>query len=338
MPLDAHYFDGLSSRRQSVHLSASAAGLVIEGEDGTVRAIPAVDIHVSEPQGHAPRTLRFADEKAFCEVAQGPEFDALLNSLDYRTPVVVHLQSRWRWVGASLAAIALFVVWGYFWGLPWGAKMLAPLVPVTAMHPVSNMVLAQMDEQWLQPSKLPKERQEKLRAGFWQLTTADPNLLPYKGQMALHFRAAPILGPNAFALPDGQIVLLDELVALGEDDEMLAVLAHEIGHLSKRHGIRQLIQTSVVAAVAAAWLGDISSAAAALSAVVLESKYSRDMEREADKYAAGLLEQQGKSPELLARALEKLERYERDKGNGGRDWLSSHPDTEERTRRLRGNH
>ena len=350
--MEAHYFDGQTSRRQIVRLSGSAAGLLIENAEGKRRAIPTADIRVSEPQGSAPRTLRFAGDETFCEVAQGAELDALLTDIGYRASVVMRLQSKWRWVGASLAGVILVFVAGYFWGLPWGAKALAPQVPVTAMHPISNMALAQLDKEWLTPSELAKERQEKLRAGFWQLVAADPALLSYEGQMALHFRAFPRHGPNAFAFPDGQIVLLDELVALhDDDDEILAVLAHEIGHLSKRHGIRQLIQHSVMAAVAAAWFGDISQAAVMVSTVLLTSGYSRDMEREADDYAASLLKQQGKSPELLATALEKMERADGKRGQEEDaeesdpekkdktrflDWLSSHPDTQERIRRLRG--
>ncbi|MDR0233940.1 MAG: M48 family metallopeptidase [Zoogloeaceae bacterium] len=348
MTLEAHYFDGLSSRRQSVRLSADHASLLIEGAADGGRAIPVADVQVSERQGQAPRTLRFKGEKSFCEVAQSQELEALLTELGYRPSVVVRMQDRWRWALASFVGIVLIFVAGYFWGLPWGAKVLAPHVPVSAMRPISAAALEQLDKFVLEPSALPEERQEKLREGFRQLVAADPDLLPYDGFISLGFRAAPKIGPNAFALPDGQIVLFDEMVkVLHEDDEILAVLAHELGHLSKRHGIRQLVQGSVVAAVAAAWLGDISVAASTLGAVLLESGYSRDMEREADDYAAGALERQGKSPDLLANALAKMEKAHRkempdsdqneeDEGeNKFLDWISSHPDTAERIRRLR---
>jgi Zn-dependent protease with chaperone function len=151
------------------------------------------------------------------------------------------------------------------------------------------------------------------------------------------------MGPNAFALPDGQIVLLDELIELLDDEEVLAVLAHEFGHVSHRHGIRQLIQSSVVAAVVTAWLGDISFIAASLGTVLLDSGYSREMEFDADRYAAEMLTHQGASPDFLAGALEKLETAHRGKtstpdtedGKGSKDWISTHPNTSERVRRLR---
>ncbi|MCL2075471.1 MAG: M48 family metallopeptidase [Betaproteobacteria bacterium] len=347
MPLEAHYFDGQSSRRRPARLSKSHAGLLIENEDGGQRAIPIADIRVSEPQGAAPRTLRFEGDNAFCEVAQGAGFDALLLELGYRAPTIVHMQSRWRWVLASLLGVILVFVAGYLWGLPWGAKVIAPHVPVAAMRPISEAALEQLDEYLLKPSAMPEERREKLQAGFLRLAALDPELTAYDDYISLNFRSSPGIGPNAFVFPDGQIVLLDELANLhDDDDEILAVLAHELGHLRGRHGVRQLIQSSVVAAVAAAWLGDISFAAVTLGSALLSSGYSRDMEREADDYAAELLRRQGKSPELLVNALEKLEMAYRkkmsasDREKEGKedkflDWISSHPNTDERIRRLR---
>ncbi|MDR0250293.1 MAG: M48 family metallopeptidase [Burkholderiales bacterium] len=319
---------------------------MIEGASSGQRAIPMADIRISEQQGRAPRTLRFEGDNAFCEIAQSPKLDVLLKELGYRASTVVRLQNRWRWVFASLASIALIFVAGYLWGLPWGAKALAPHIPIAAMHPVSSTALEQLDKSLFKPSALPEKRQEKLLDGFRQFAAADPDLALYSEYISLNFRSAPRIGPNAFAFPDGQIVLLDELVALhDEDDEILAVLVHELGHLSKRHGIRQLIQTSVIAAVFAAWFGDVSFATTALYTTLLHLGYSRDMEREADDYAAEWLRHQGKSPDLLADTLEKMEEEYRkkmptsdqDRKENFLDWVSSHPNTDERIRRLRGN-
>ncbi|MDR1423654.1 MAG: M48 family metallopeptidase [Azoarcus sp.] len=350
--LDAHYYDGRSSRRQPVRLSVDDAHLLLDSPEGVRRSIPAAAVRASEAQGSAPRTLRFVNDNAFCEVGQGPELDALLTALCHRDSIAVRLQNRWRWALASLASIALILLAAYFWGLPWGAKFIAPHVPVTAMRSLSDETLAQLDKYLFKPSALPEDRRRKLQDDFQKFAAADPGLAPYGDRLVLSFRASPAIGPNAFALPGGQIVLLDELVALYDDDaEILAILGHELGHLSKRHGIRMLIQSSAVAVISAAWLGDISYAVGAVSGALLSSGYSRDMEREADDYAAERLRQRGESPALLASALEKLEaahhhlrraQKDRDKDGGGGgekylDWLSSHPNTGERIRQLREN-
>jgi Zn-dependent protease with chaperone function len=345
--LDAWYYDGLSSRRQPVRLGVNGGRLLLDGPDGG-RDIPAAGVRVSEPHGSAPRTLRFAGGHAYCEVRQGAELDALLAALGQRDSIAVRLQSRWHWVFASLISVGLILAAGYFWGLPWGAQRIAPHVPITAMRTLSNGALAQLDKYLLKPSALPEDRRRKLQDGFREIVAANPALFASYGEhLALDFRAAPKIGPNAFALPGGQIILFDELVALEIGDaEILAILCHELGHLDKRHSIRMLIQSSVVAAVAAAWFGDVSYAISAVSAMLLNSSYSRDMEREADDYAADLLRRRGESPALLASALEKLEaahtiryaekdRDEDDKEEDHADWFSSHPDTGERARRLR---
>ncbi|MDR1228127.1 MAG: M48 family metallopeptidase [Azoarcus sp.] len=346
--LDACYYDGLSSRRRPVRLSVAGGYLLLDGPDGG-RSVLAAAVRVSEAHGTAPRTLRFAGESAFCEAGQGPALDALLSALGYRDGIAARLQNRWRWAFVSLASVGLVLLAAYLYGLPWGARLIAPHVPIAAMRSLSDEALAQLDKYLLKPTALPEERRRKLQDGFQELAAADPALARYGDSLALGFRASPRIGPNAFALPGGQIILLDELVALCDDDaEILAILSHELGHLNKRHSIRMLIQSSVVAAITAVWFGDVSYAAGVVGGALLNSGYSRDMEREADDYAAGMLRRRGGSPALLASALEKLEashlarraEKERDEdGKSGRimDWLSSHPDTGERIRQLREN-
>ena len=68
----------------------------------------------------------------------------------------------------------------------------------------------------------------------------------------LEVRSAPQIGANAFALPSGIIVVTDELVALSEDDdELAAVIAHELGHVHHRHIMRTVIQNSAAALLVA---------------------------------------------------------------------------------------
>ena len=65
---------------------------------------------------------------------------------------------------------------------------------------------------------------------------------------------------NAFALPGGIIVVFDELVELaGDDDRVLGVLGHELGHVVHRHSTRQLLQALGLAAIAGVVWGDFSS-------------------------------------------------------------------------------
>ncbi len=85
------------------------------------------------------------------------------------------------------------------------------------------------------------------RSGFADLATRAER---GTGGYSLNFREGGAIGPNAFALPSGTIILTDELVDIaGDDNDMvLAVLAHEIGHVDKKHSLRQIYRAAGTAA------------------------------------------------------------------------------------------
>lgn len=335
--LAAIYFDGRSSRRQEARLSVENGQLCVEGAFGRrYEAMSAVE--VSERLNQAPRMLRFEDG-AYCQVADHEALSALLASLEYRDTAVANIQRRWRWALPSMVGVMAVAVATYLWVLPWFAEIAAPRVPDAMAHSISEQALTSLDAHILEPSQLSIERQRQIEgrlAEFNAKLAAQHLSLP---AYQLNFRSSPSLGPNAFALPDGNMVIFDQLVALAKnDDELIAVLAHELGHVKYRHGLRQLIQSTIVSSVIGIWLGDISSIAAGLSALVLESRYSRGFEREADAYAAKLLIASGGSAEPLALMLQRLESAHATKGDKDGSLtkvFSSHPETEERIAALR---
>lgn len=330
----ASYFDGRTPQRQAVELSVDGGEIVVRGAFGERRAGRA-QVDISEPLGRAPRLLRFADG-AVCEVADHAAFAAWLAAAGFAESPVVRLQSRWSWALAALAAAVLVLLATYFWGLPAASKVLAPRIPDSVVQSLSSYTLSFLDERVLKPSRLPAARQAELQAHVAAVLQARPDRPAYR----LLFRAAP-MGPNAFALPNGDLVVFDELVALAaNDDEVAGVVAHELGHVAHRHGLRQLIQSSVVSFVAGLYLGDVSSIASGLAVLAMESRYSRGFELEADAYAADAMRAAGRGSEPLATMLERMEAGFGQKGKGGATWdgLSSHPDTAERVRRLRTGH
>ncbi|MBI5110091.1 MAG: M48 family metallopeptidase, partial [Rhodocyclales bacterium] len=116
-----------------------------------------------------------------------------------------------------------------------------------------------------------------------------------------------------------------------------AVLAHEIGHLEQRHGLRRVLQDSATALVVIAVTGDIGSLVsltAALPALVLQSKYSRDFETEADDFARAYLARRGIPVDALTAILLRMEQ-KAGRSNSAPDYLSSHPATRERVERAR---
>jgi predicted Zn-dependent protease len=231
----------------------------------------------------------------------------------------------------AVAAIAL--VAGLLWllidrGLPPVVETIAERIPRGAETALGEQTLDALSKDWLQPSALPQARREALRQEFDDLAKSAGDT----GTLRLEFRASPI-GANAFALPSGIIVVTDDLVKLARNDQqVLAVLAHEIGHVRYRHTMRRLLQSSATALIIAAVTGDIASTtslAASAPALLLQTRYSRDYEREADAFAIDLLQKTGIGAQHFAAILARLEGKNRGRGFMP-TFLSSHPPTAER--------
>jgi len=324
----ASYFDGRSTRVHSVTLSVTGDELVIAGED-IDRHIPFAQVRIDERLGRAARRLRLPDGGC-CEVGDLAALDDLLASTAHRDGWVDRMQRRCRFVLLALCAVGVLTGVAYKWGLPWAAAAGARRMPPIVASVISARAMASLDAGLLQGSRIPVARQNALRIQFDALQ--DPgHRVPHS---TLLFRASPELGANAFTLPDGTIVLLDELTtSIGDDTHILAVLAHELGHAHAHHGLQMLLRSTAVGAFLSFYLGDISQLLAAAPAALIQARYSQEFERQADDYGAALLQRHGLSPGLLADDLSRLATLRPDATGGG--YMASHPPTKERIRRLR---
>jgi Zn-dependent protease with chaperone function len=325
------WFDGRDSRARAVTLSRPTEFcLRVTGDEGSSIEIPIAAVLISPRLGSTPRILRLPDH-GHVECTDSPVLDDW-----FVAPSRVEAVADWleRRRGPALTAAVLTVVGVIFFfqvGLPWAAERLAPRIPARVEKIMSTQVLELIDRLELKPSRLPAARQQQLRVEFAGLIED----LPRERDMHLEFRHAPGLGANAFALPDGTVVMTDELVALAKsDDELIAVFAHEIGHHEYRHALRQTIESSGVVVVAALLFGDVSGSSLTISmpTVLLETGFSRAHEREADEFAFALLLRKGRSPKAFADMLRRLGK--KSKGdNAVIGYFSTHPADEERIRR-----
>lgn len=333
MSLFANYYDGKSSRTHAVRVLLDGDQLRISG-DGVERSAALHELRVSEPMGDAPRLLTFADG-AFCEFDDHAGLGALLEQTGFQDHFVVRWQYSRRWILASVVLCVAVFLAGYRWGLPWVSGKLADETPEIVLEAISEQVLQSLDGHFLAPSALAPQRQDALSARFAALQ-------PPTGSAPGHrvvFRANRAMPANAIALPSGTIILTDDLVRLSANDsELLAVLAHELGHVQARHGMRLILQGSIVGLITAWFVGDVSSAVAAAPAALLQANYSREFERAADDFARRMLAENGLSAQCLADILSRLENA--DSAAVGRDarlpdFLASHPATGKRLAALR---
>lgn len=293
------YFDGRTSRGQPV-LLLMHNGVVVFSGDGFRRSVNLAQLTISERLAHAPRILSLPDG-GFIEI-NGSDFDQLLVANGYREPRVVRWQQNWQLSLLALILVLGALIAGYQWGLPWAADSLARHLPASVEKKIGDEQLKMLDAAYLQPSKLDAARQTRLRHAFAGLKQPRNEKTAYR----LEFRDSRI-GPNAFALPNGVIVMTDQLVTLASDEQaILAVLAHELGHVQRRHSLRRLLQALGVGAAVNLLVGDISGVLAAAPAFMLDQKYSRDFEREADQYAIDMMRANRIALSPMADLFEKM--------------------------------
>ncbi len=140
---------------------------------------------------------------------------------------------------------------------------------------------------------------------------------------------------NALAAPGGVIVVFRGLLETsGGPEEVAGVLAHEIQHVLLRHVLRGLLQRASLAVVMSVLAGDASGTLATQLAQGLgDLSYSRAIEEEADAQGYALMRAAAVDPAAMPAFFERLERKQ--SGPAGLEFLSTHPATEARAKRLR---
>lgn len=160
----------------------------------------------------------------------------------------------------------------------------------------------------------------------------------------LNFKVYYVIDVNAFACPDGSVRVFSSLMDIMSDDELLGIIGHEIGHVTRRHS-KNAFKTQLLTGAAKDAVGSTSSKAAALTDSQLGSlgeglinaKYSQKQENEADDAGYEFLVANGKNPWGMVMAFEKFQKMEGEAGsksNYVQKMFSSHPETAKRIKRM----
>lgn len=289
--IEGTFFDGRSARGLPARLLASLdGGCQLQLPDGQ-HSVDLATATFSARIGNIARHVHFATGGYF-ETFDNPAIDAVLVWQRQRPGWVQGLERQWHAALVSLLLLIAVAVLTYTVGVPWLAQRVAATLPDSVDARLGQGVMQVLDGRLLAPSTLSAQRQEEVQQQFFAvIATQDDN-----GSWQLQLRDAPTVGANAFALPGGTLVITDQLVNLVQhDEELLAVIAHEVGHVRRRHALRQVLQGLGVSALAMAVFGDISALSSFTVAVptLLQAGYSRDMEREADADARRWLLEHG---------------------------------------------
>jgi Zn-dependent protease with chaperone function len=323
-------FDGHHARGINVTLHIDGQTLFVKSDEESF-AYPIKTLRFSDRLGNIPRTI-YLDETYRCEVKDNDAVDTMIRDFHPRKfdLWLHHLESKMRYFLPSLLLLALFTYGFFTQGLPFISKQVAFALPQGILKQADEESLALFDRTIFEPSTLSTAQQKRLKSYF---TPFYPNDLP---PLNLQFRSAKeSVGANAFALPNGTIVFTDELVEMAKNDqELLSIFLHEIGHIHHRHALRSILQNSTIVVITAFMTGDISGASSVLvglPTLLLESNYSRQHEIESDHYAHAKMQEHGIQLYHFAHILERITK-DAPQTKSALTYISTHPATLERTK------
>jgi predicted Zn-dependent protease len=223
----------------------------------------------------------------------------------------------------------------------------------TRLEPGFNFFTAQQDVQIGTQAAANLERQIPVlstpatarlveRVGRRLVANASGPQFPYR------FRVVNLSDVNAFALPGGSIYVHRGLIErVQSEDELAAVMAHEIGHVVLRHPTQQVSRAYVAqtgAGLIANLLGgghssrssQILNTIGGIGLNVMFLKYSRSAEEEADAIGARIMARAGYDPEEMANFFALLRRQNGSDPSRVAVFLSSHPAAASREAHIRG--
>ncbi|GAB3997677.1 M48 family metalloprotease [Spirosoma daeguense] len=161
--------------------------------------------------------------------------------------------------------------------------------------------------------------------------------------LPINYKVYKVSDVNAFATADGSVRVFKGLMDIMTDNELLAIMGHEIGHVinrDTRDAMKSALRRSAVRNAAASTSGTIGrlsrSELAGVADYLLGASFSRRQETEADDYGYDFLKRNGYNVMALATSFEKLAKMNGG-GQGGKvaTILSTHPDSKSRAQRVR---
>lgn len=336
MQFEADYFDGTSPLAKQVLVTIDETHFIFMPAHTASDKMSAknnlkfliADCNVQAKLGSGKRLIDLPDNGRLETDFQHLELHIPKNTSHTFWHAVHYAETHQSVIAAAFIGIVLASLLLLKYGVPIAAKYAAMATPPHIENTLGKQTLETLERKelgYFAASELPITRQQTIQNKLTDLCKKVGDCPGYQ----LNFRKSPTLGANAFALPGGYLVMTDELVKLAKDDnEIIAVLAHELGHVKGRHALRQALQGTISGLIVIAITGDASSIAAGLPALVLNMSYTRGLETDADHYALQSLKTACIPTKFFATLLLKLEKSHGELSVP--EMISSHPDTKSR--------
>lgn len=244
-------------------------------------------------------------------------------------------------IALAIAAVGLFMYWNQVQVNPvTGEKQhvaISPEQEITLGIETAPQMSRQMGGEL--PASDPRTK-EVVAMGEYLVEHSDAKKSPWKFDFHL---LADDQTVNAFALPGGQIFITEGLYKkLQTEGQLAGVLSHEMGHVIQRHSAQQMAKSQLgqfmifAVGTAASDQGGINNNSAMIAAMVnqmIQLRYSRGDETEADQWGLKLMTQSGYNPYAMIEVMEILKKA----GGGGRgpEMFATHPDPDLRIEQIK---
>ncbi|EJN04840.1 M48 family metallopeptidase [Phyllobacterium sp. YR531] len=325
------WYPYLSSRQNQAFLTAEAGSLSVVSTEETLLVSDDISaVTITGRVGNIPRRLTFSDGTVF-ETPDNDAIDRLVFAHRGRRSGWIHSLERFHPRLLVVAVLAIAFTFGiYRYGLPVLVNVAVAVTPPIVPELMAKGTMQTLDATTFNPTELTEEDQTELLEGFERLAV-ESEYRPE--QLKLQFRQGGLIGPNAFALPDGTIIITDELVEMadGDSEMLLGVLAHEIGHVELEHSLKQVYRSAGAVALIMLIGGDIGSGTEDIltqGAGLLALSHSRAQEAEADRRSVEMMLKAGYNPEAIGRFFKLIQEKLHDTSNTS--MLSTHPGTPDR--------
>ena len=248
--------------------------------------------------------------------------------------MVRSIQRRRMLTGIGLALVLLvplMALLGLFLAKDWLVGKVAQQVPVAWEKELGETMFQQLSEGQLVEDAVICEDFDKIAS----------RLIKGIGSKRYEFKFHIVKDDslNAFALPGGTMAIHTGLLLKANSaEEVAGVMAHELAHVTEQHGVSNLIETAGLYLLVTGLFGDTTGLLAVIAnnaPALLQMKFSRDHEREADKRGFEFLMAAEIDPQGMVSFFKKMHLHQEEKGtNTIPDFLSTHPATTKRINNL----
>jgi len=256
-----------------------------------------------------------------------------MKNINYRN------QSRARAVVAWLMVLTVAVM--PLAALAQGTRIVAPKNGYKIQDDVQAGQQAAREAEQQLPLLNDREVQDYIERIGQRLVSAIPGEFNHP-EFRYSFKVVNMREINAFALPGGPMYLNRGMIeAARSEGEMAGVMAHEISHVALRHGTAQATKAqkysvlggigAIAGAVIGGGLGSVIGQGSQTAVGVYFLKFGREYETQADILGAQIMARAGYDPRDLARMFQTIQQQG---GRGGPEFLSSHPNPENRYARI----